>query len=106
MDVILKKHVGRPARPGRCAIITLIFAVIVIAVVTAFSVQNASTVAITFLSWRFEASLAVVIVLSLLSGVIIGMVLLSGLRLRRSLRRRRSAAAEGAAPDKPQTDSR
>ncbi len=77
---------------GRCIIITVILIIAVIAVVTTFSVQNASPVAVSFLHWRFEASLAVVIVLSLLAGVVIGMTLLSWIRLRRSRRKKQSSA--------------
>ncbi len=72
--------------------ITLIFVVVIIVVVAAFSAQNAAPVAVSFLMWRFEASLALVIVLSLLAGVVIGMAVLSWLRLRRSFRSRKKAA--------------
>lgn len=58
----------------------LVFAVLIIAVVTVFSVQNASPVAVTFLFWNFEASLAIVIFLSTLIGVIIGAIVFSVLR--------------------------
>jgi uncharacterized integral membrane protein len=83
------------------AMITLIFVIAIVVAVAAFSAQNATPVAVTFLIWHFEASLALVIVLSLLSGMVIGMALLSMLRLRRSVRgRRKSAGAENAAPGK------
>ncbi len=72
--------------------ITLMFVVVIIVVVAAFSAQNAAPVAVSFLTWRFEASLALVIVLSLLAGVVIGMAVLSWLRLRRSFRSRKKAA--------------
>ncbi len=82
--------------------ITLIFVVVIIIVVAAFSAQNSAPVAVSFLTWHFEASLALVIVLSLLSGMVMGMMLLSWLRLRRSLRTRRkkAAAAENSVPQK------
>jgi uncharacterized integral membrane protein len=73
-------------------VITFIFIIVVIIIVAAFSAQNAAPVAVSFLTWHFEASLALVIVLSLLSGMIIGMALLSLLRLRRSVRKRRRTA--------------
>lgn len=69
--------------------ISLILLFFIIAAVAAFSVQNATPVAVSFLSWHFEASLALVIVLSLVSGMIVGMALLSLVRLRRSLRVKR-----------------
>lgn len=60
--------------------VILVFAVLIIAVVTIFSVQNASPVAVTFLFWNFQASLAIVIFLSTLIGVIIGVIVFSVLR--------------------------
>ncbi len=69
--------------------ITLILLIFIIAVVAAFSVQNATPVAVAFLSWRFEASLALVIVLSLLAGIITGLILVSWVRLKRSLSQKR-----------------
>jgi len=64
----------------------LITIVITLTIVVIFSVQNAVPVAVSFLSWHFEASLAIVIALSLLSGLIVGMAVLSWIRLRRSSR--------------------
>ncbi len=83
--------------------ITLIFVIIIIVAVAAFSAQNATPVAVTFLLWHFEASLALIIVLSLLGGMIIGMALLSLLRLRRSVRAKRKATtdADSAGANKP-----
>ncbi len=82
--------------------ITLIFVVVVIVVVAAFSAQNAAPVVVSFLAWHFEASLALVVVLTLLCGMVIGMALLSLLRLRRSVReRRKTAETEKTIPCKP-----
>lgn len=55
--------------------ITAIFMVAIITLVTIFSVQNAAPVALSFLFWKFEASLAIIIFLCLLSGVIIGLII-------------------------------
>ena len=52
--------------------ITLIVVLIIITVVTVFSVQNAIPVVISFFFWKFEASLAIVLFLSVLAGVVIG----------------------------------
>jgi uncharacterized integral membrane protein len=57
--------------------VTLALAAIVVALVAIFSVQNAGPVAITFLFWRFEASLAIAIFLSALAGILIGAALIS-----------------------------
>lgn len=80
---------------------SLIVAVIALAVVVLFSVQNSGPVAVSFLFWRFEASLAVVIALSLLIGMIVGMTALSFLRLRRSTRKKIAPGNEPSSSDKP-----
>lgn len=62
----------------------IILVLIIIAIVTVFSVQNAAPVIVSFLFWKFEASIAIVIFLSALSGIIIGAVITSLLTMRRS----------------------
>ncbi len=64
--------------------ITLIIVLIIIAVVTVFSVQNAMPVVISFLFWKFEASLAIVLFFSVLAGVVIGVSAASLIRMRLS----------------------
>jgi len=66
---------------------TLIILLSVIAFVAIFSVQNAMPVAISFLFWKFEASLAIVIFLSVLTGLITGIII--SLLLRLKLKRKR-----------------
>lgn len=61
------------------ALILFIFAVIVI-----FSVQNASPVTLTFFLWRFEASLAIVIFLCLIVGLLLGSLLRTFLKMKTS----------------------
>lgn len=63
--------------------IIVVLLLIVIAIVTIFSVQNAASVAVSFLFWRFEASLAIVIFLSVLSGILIAWLVMFSGRLRR-----------------------
>lgn len=70
--------------------ITLIIVLIIITVVTVFSVQNATPVAISFLFWKFEASLAIVLFLSVLAGVGIGIIGASLLRMRLSKKKQTS----------------
>ena len=62
--------------------INALLAVIMITLVTVFSVQNAAPVVMSFMFWKFEASLAIVIFLSLLSGVIIGAIVASLMRVK------------------------
>ena len=74
--------------------ITPIVVVIIVALVTIFSVQNASPVVMSFLFWKFEASLAIVIFLCLLSGVVIGAIIASLVLAKR--RKKGSVAAKEA----------
>lgn len=62
----------------------LIFLAIVLVVAGIFSVQNAQPTVITFLLWHFEASLAIVIFLTLLCGMIAGAIIASLLRWKPS----------------------
>lgn len=55
---------------------------IIIALVALFSVQNADPVKFTFLFWKFEASLAIVIFLSVLAGLIAGIIIAFLLRVK------------------------
>jgi putative membrane protein len=50
----------------------LILVIIMLAAI--FSVQNAVPVTISFFFWRFDASLAIVIFLSVLTGLITGVI--------------------------------
>jgi uncharacterized integral membrane protein len=63
---------------------TIILLLIVVAIVAIFSAQNAIPVAITFLFWKFEASLAIVIFLSVLAGMIAGAIIVSLLRMKKN----------------------
>lgn len=76
--------------------ITLIIVLVIIAVVTVFSVQNATPVAISFLFWKFEASLAIVIFLSVLAGVVIGFIAASLFRMKSSKKKQNSIDRENA----------
>ncbi|MDD3978300.1 MAG: LapA family protein [Methanomicrobium sp.] len=53
----------------------LVIVIIILLLVTLFSVQNATPIAISFIFWKFEASLAIVIFLSVLTGIILGGVI-------------------------------
>jgi len=65
----------------------IILLLIVIFVVAIFSIQNALPVAITFFFWKFEASLAIIVFLSVLCGMIAGAIILSLLRIRPSTKK-------------------
>ena len=62
--------------------IVLVF--IIMALVAIFSVQNAIPVAISFFFWKFEASLAIVIFLSVLTGLVTGLIIAFLFRIKPS----------------------
>ena len=70
--------------------IAIVLAVL-IAVVAVFSAQNAMPVAISFLIWKFEASLAIIIFLSFFCGMVLGLLVKSLSGMRSSVRQRRKA---------------
>jgi uncharacterized integral membrane protein len=70
--------------------ITLVIVIAAVSVMVLFSVQNAAPVVVSFLSWKFEASLAVIIVLSVFSGILIGGATASFWRLKRSIKNRKT----------------
>ncbi len=63
---------------------TIIILLIVLLIIAIFSAQNALPVAITLFFWKFEASLAIVIFLAALSGMIAGAIITSLLRFKLS----------------------
>lgn len=72
--------------------VPLILVVIVIIIAVLFSVQNAAPVAISFMAWHFDASLALIALIFFLAGMIAGMGILSWTRMRRAARKRSDAA--------------
>lgn len=67
--------------------VTILIIVIVIAVLAVFAIQNAEPVTISFLFWKFGASLAVVTLLSVLAGVVIAIVLIFAAYIKRSVQK-------------------
>jgi lipopolysaccharide assembly protein A len=65
----------------------LLVVIVLVAGLVIFSVQNASPVSVAFLIWHFDASLAIVVFLALIAGIIIMAVISSVLRLRRHRRK-------------------
>jgi len=61
----------------------LILLLVIIALVAAFSVQNAAPVTISFILWKFQASLAIVIFLSVLIGAVIATIIACWLSMRK-----------------------
>jgi uncharacterized integral membrane protein len=64
-------------------VIILFVVILIVAALVIFSVQNANPVTVSFVLWQFNASLAVVVFLALVAGVIIMAVISLGMRLRK-----------------------
>jgi lipopolysaccharide assembly protein A len=70
----------------------LVIAVIVIAAVVIFSVQNAAPVSVAFLAWKFDASLAVIVFLALVIGIVVAVLFGLAFRVKNAARRRAQKA--------------
>jgi len=70
--------------------ISIVLVLVIIAVIAVFSVQNAEPVTITFLFWTFNASLAIIIFLSVLSGVLIAAIISLSGKIRRISEKRKT----------------
>ena len=60
-----------------------IILIVLFVIASVFSFQNAVPVTVTFLSWKFEASLAIIVLLSILGGIFIGAILALLVRFKR-----------------------
>jgi uncharacterized integral membrane protein len=76
--------------------------VILMAIVTVFTMQNASVVSLSFLSWHFKSPLALVVLCSLLTGMLVGMLVVWWARMKRSSREKKAAMQRDTIIDKPQ----
>lgn len=74
------------------AVLILMF--LIVAVVAIFSVQNAAPVSFHFLFWRFEASLAIVVFLTLVFGGIAGAGAASLFRIKKRLKKQRGSGGD------------
>lgn len=66
----------------------IIFLLLIVTLAAVFSVQNAAPVAIVFLFWSFEASLAIVFFISVLGGAAAASVVYYLVHLKRRLKSR------------------
>jgi uncharacterized integral membrane protein len=73
----------------------IIIPAIIVILIAVFSVQNASPVAISFLFWKADVSLALAILVSALAGIIVGAVIISVVIRKMS---RNSRGPEGKSP--------
>jgi len=65
----------------------VVLAVLVIAAVVIFSYQNSAIVTISFLTWRFSASLAIIVFLAVLAGMVIMGLLCVGASFKKRMRK-------------------
>lgn len=72
-------------------IIALLLVIIIL--VSVFSVQNAVPVTLSFILWRLEASLAIVIFLSVITGLITGIIIAILVRRKLSAKKETSEDA-------------
>jgi uncharacterized integral membrane protein len=82
IEILRYNHITKLKEGGNMSV--LVLALLIIVVVAVFSAQNALPVSIVFLFWKFQASLAIVIFLSVLTGVVIASIVFLWLRIRRT----------------------
>jgi uncharacterized integral membrane protein len=78
---------------------TVIVLLILIFLVAIFSVQNAVPVSITFFFWRFEASLAIIVFLSAICGLLAGVIL--AMLIRKKSKGQKEEKSQIQFPDPP-----
>jgi uncharacterized integral membrane protein len=69
-------------------ILYVVIAVAALGAAVLFSAQNASPVTVTFYNWRFTASLAIVVFLSIIAGAAVTAIAFFSVQLTKSIRRR------------------
>ena len=75
----------------------LVFIACVVIFVAIFSTQNSQPVSVSLFTWKFQASLAIVLFLSLLSGVVVGV--LASFFIGLSKRRKKTVKGEPVTGD-------
>lgn len=68
--------------------VIIIILLILVGIVAVFSVQNASPVAITFFFWKFEASLAIILFLTVIVGMVAGVLIVTLLKMKPSQKKK------------------
>lgn len=69
---------------------TIIIMLLLMTAIIVFLLQNSAPVAVSFLFWNTQASLAVVIFLTAIAGVLIGILLSSFALLKRAARKKKT----------------
>jgi uncharacterized integral membrane protein len=76
----------------------LILIACIVIIVAVFSTQNSQPVSVSFFAWNFEASLAIVVFLSVISGVVLGVLVSFLLRVTK----KRKMAVATKTPEAPE----
>ncbi len=74
--------------------VLLLVAAVIITIVVVFSIQNAAPVVITFFFWKFEASVAIVVFLSVIAGILIAWIIAYLASVRKYFKKRSLSAPE------------
>ncbi len=77
--------------------VIILLAVLIVAAAVIFSAQNALPVTVSFIVWKFSASLAIVVFLAVLAGMVIMGLLWMGSGLRKSMKKGAKAPDVAAA---------
>jgi uncharacterized integral membrane protein len=77
----------------------LFLALIVFAIAVLFSAQNATPVTLAFIGWQFSASLAIVVFLAMLTGMLVMGLFWMGVGFKKKLNKR--PKVRDAAPSEP-----
>ena len=70
--------------------VIIVFAVLIVAAAVIFSAQNAATVTLKFITWQFSGSLAIVVFLAVLAGMVIMGFLWVRASFKRSMKKKQS----------------
>ena len=73
--------------------ITIVLVLIIISVVTIFSIQNAKPIEVSFLFWNFKASQAIIIFLSMLTGVVTTIIIVFSRYIKKSMKKKNTPSA-------------
>ncbi len=71
--------------------LNILILLVIISIVAFVAAQNASPVVLTFLFWKFEASLSVIIFLSVFAGVLMAAIFIFSSYIRRFMKDRRKS---------------
>jgi uncharacterized integral membrane protein len=69
-------------------VFSLLVVLVLFTALTAFLVQNSVPVTVSFLFWNFEASLAIVVLVSAVAGVVMALAVFSSFYVRRKVKGR------------------